>query len=93
MLDYLISLLNFTYNGTTYNLITTPWSKVLSWVDSYIAHATNNNGAWSTQVRDAYEILWKIGFAYSVLVVVLVILCAWFVYKVASGFTGWFKFR
>ena len=93
MLDYLISLLNFTYDGQTYNLITTPWSRILGWVDSYISHATNNQGAWSTQVRDAYEMLGKLGFMYACLVVVLIILCAWFVYKVASGFTGWFKFR
>ena len=93
MLDYLINLLNFTYNGTTYNLITTPWSRILGWVDTYISHSTNTQGAWSTQVRDAYEMLGKLGFMYACLVVILIIFCGWFVYKIASGFTGWFKFR
>ena len=93
MLDYLINLLNFTVNGQTYNLITTPWSRLLSWVDAYIAHATNGQGAWSTGVRDAYEMLGKLGFMYACLVVVLIIFCGWFVYKVASGFIGWFNFR
>lgn len=95
MLDYLVSLLNFTVDGTTYNLIITPWNRILSWVDGYIANSSGSygSGAYSTAVRDAYEMLAKIGFMYACLVVVLVILCAWFVYKVASGFTGWFKFR
>lgn len=91
MLDYLISLLNFSVNGETYNLITTPWVYLLGWVSDYELHQTN--GRYSTAVRDAYEVLAKLGFAYAFLVVVLIILCSWFVYKVASGFTGWFKFR
>lgn len=91
MLDYLISLLNFTVDGESYNLITTPWMKLLQWISDY--QANSQNAYYGTQVRDAYEILGKLGFMYAVLVVVLVILCAWFVYKIASGFTGWFKFR
>jgi hypothetical protein len=91
MLDYLISLLDFTINGTTYNLITSPWLFMLNWIESYKQYA--NNAAYSTAVRDAYEVLGKLGFMYACLVIVLIILCAWFVYKVASGFTGWFRFR
>lgn len=91
MLDYLIGLLNFTVNGTTYNLITTPWEKILAWINTYQQNA--NNAAYSTAVRDAYEILAKWGFASACLVVVLIIICTWFVYKIASGFTGWFRFR
>lgn len=91
MLDYLIRLLNFELNGVTYNLITTPWEKILAWVDSYMSYS--NNGAYSTQVRDAYEMLAKLGIASAALVIVLIIVSSWFVYKVASGFTGWFRFR
>lgn len=91
MLDYLINLLNFNVRGTTYNLITTPWEYILAWIDNYKASA--NNGAYSTQLRDAYEVLAKWGFAYSCLVVVLIIICCVFVYKIVSGFTGWFRFR
>lgn len=91
MLDYLISLLNFTVNGNTYNLITSPWSYMIEWISRYNSYSTSQ--VPSTAVRDAYYDLMKIGFMYSILVIVLVILCSWFVYKVASGFTGWMKFR
>lgn len=91
MLDYLISLLNFTVDGTTYNLITTPWNYIIQWANTYAA--SSNNGAYSTGLRDAYEILAKLGIASAALVVVLIIVCCWFVYKIASGFTGWFRFR
>lgn len=91
MLDYLISLLNFDVGGTTYNFILTPWGYINDWISNYLQYA--NNGSYSTAVRDAYYLLAKIGFMYAALVVVLLILCAWFVYKIASGFTGWFKFR
>lgn len=90
MLDYLINLLNFTVDGQTYNLLTTPWQRLLSWIATYQQY---NNNQYSTAVRDAYEALGKLGFMYSCLVVVLIIICCWFVYKVASGFTGWFRFR
>lgn len=90
MLDYLINLLNFTVEGQTYNLLTTPWQRLLSWIATYQQY---NNNQYSTAVRDAYEALGKLGFMYSCLVVVLIIICCWFVYKVASGFTGWFRFR
>ena len=93
MLDYLINLLNFTVNGTTYNLITTPWTKILEWIETYQANSTSGSASYSTAVRDAYEMLAKLGIASAALVVVLIIVCCWFVYKVASGFTGWFKFR
>lgn len=90
MLDYLINLLNFTVEGQTYNLLTTPWQRLLSWIATYQQY---NNNQYSTAVRDAYEVLGKLGFMYSCLVVVLIIICCWFVYKIASGFTGWFRFR
>lgn len=90
MLDYLINILNFTVDGQTYNLLTTPWQRLLSWIATYQQY---NNNQYSTAVRDAYEALGKLGFMYSCLVVVLIIICCWFVYKVASGFTGWFRFR
>lgn len=90
MLDYLINLLNFTVDGQTYNLLTTPWQRLLSWIATYQQY---NNNQYSTALRDAYEALGKLGFMYSCLVVVLIIICCWFVYKVASGFTGWFRFR
>lgn len=90
MLDYLINLLNFQINGTSYNLITTPWDRLLGWIATYQQY---NNNQYSTAVRDAYEALGKLGFMYSCLVVALIIICCWFVYKLASGFTGWFRFR
>ncbi len=90
MLDYLINLLNFEIDGSSYNLITTPWERLLSWIATYQQY---NNNQYSTAVRDAYEALGKLGFMYSCLVVVLIIICCWFVYKIASGFTGWFRFR
>ena len=91
MLDYLISLLNFSVDGVTYNLITTPWGYLIDWINLYKQYA--NNSSYSTALRDAYEVLAKLGFASAVLVIVLIILCSWFVYRIASGFTGWFKFR
>lgn len=91
MLDYLISLLNFSIDGVTYNLITTPWGYMIDWINAYKQYASNSS--YSTALRDAYEVLAKLGFASAVLVIVLIILCSWFIYKVASGFTGWFKFR
>lgn len=90
MLQYLINLLNFEINGNSYNLLTTPWERILSWIQTYQQY---NNNQYSTAVRDAYEALGKLGFMYSCLVVVLIIICCWFVYKIASGFTGWFRFR
>lgn len=90
MLDYLISLLNFSINGTTYNLITTPWLGLQTWITRY--QAANPNTV-STQVRDAYYDLAKLGFMSSILVVVLLIICTFFVYKLASSFTGWMRFK
>lgn len=90
MLQYLINLLNFEINGNSYNLIITPWERLLAWISTYQQY---NNNQYSTAVRDAYEALGKLGFMYSCLVVVLIIICCWFVYKIASGFTGWFRFR
>lgn len=90
MLDYLISLLDFTINGTTYNLITTPWLGLQTWITRY--QAANPNTV-SSQVRDAYYDMAKFSFMSSILVVVLIIVSAYFVYKIASGFTGWFRFR
>lgn len=90
MLDYLISLLNFTIDGTTFNLITTPWHGLQTWITRY--QAANPNQI-STQVRDAYYDLAKLGFMTSILVILLVIISAFFVYKIAQGFTGWFRFR
>lgn len=90
MLDYLISLLDFTINGTTYNLITTPWLGLQTWITRY--QAANPNSI-SSQVRDAYYDMAKFSFMTSILVVVLIIVSAYFVYKIASGFTGWFRFR
>ncbi len=91
MLDYLINLLSFSVDGQTYNLILTPWGYICDWIQNYINHTSN--GAYSSSVRDAYYQLAKIGFFYSALIVVLIIICTWLVYKIASGFTGWFKFR
>lgn len=90
MLDYLLSLLTFTIDGTQYNLITTPWLGLTSWITRYSAANPNNV---STQVRDAYYDLAKLGFMSSILVILLIIICTFFVYKIASGFTGWFRFR
>lgn len=90
MLDYLISLLNFTIGGTTYNLITTPWEKMLAWIQQYQQYHDNQ---YSTAVRDAYSELGKLGFMQACLVIVLVILATWLFYKIAHGFTGWMRFR
>ena len=90
MLDYLISLLDFTIGGTTYNLITTPWEKMLAWIYEYEQH---NNNQYSTAVRDAYESLGKLGVLQACLVIVLIILATWLFYKIAHGFTGWMRFR
>ena len=59
MLDYLISLLDFTIGGTTYNLITTPWEKMLAWIQQYQQYHDNQ---YSTAIRDAYTELGKLGF-------------------------------
>ena len=90
MLDYLISLLDFSIGGTTYNLITTPWDKMLAWIQSYEQY---NNNQYSSAVRDAYESLGKLGFMQSCLVIVLIVLATWLFYKIAHGFTGWMRFR
>ena len=90
MLQYLIDLLNFDIGGQSFNFITTPWIQIINWINTYKQY---NNNQYSTAIRDAYEALGKLGFMYSCLVVVLIIICCWFVYKVASGFTGWFRFR
>lgn len=91
MLDYLISLLNFTVEGTTYNLLTTPWACLYEWCRDYLTHV--QNASYSSQLREAYYMLAKLGFFYAILVCVLIGLCVFFVYKIASGFTGWFRFR
>lgn len=91
MLDYLISLLDFSVNGQTYNLITTPWTSLLQWIADYKSQYPSSS--YGSALRDAYETLAKMGMLYSALIIVLIILCTWFVYKIASGFTGWFKFR
>lgn len=90
MLDYLISLLDFSIGGTTYNLITTPWEKMLAWIQSYEQY---NNNQYSTAIRDAYESLGKLGFMQACLVIVLIVLATWLFYKIAHGFTGWMQFR
>lgn len=90
MLDYLISLLDFTIGSTTYNLITTPWEKMLAWIQSYEQY---NNNQYSTAVRDAYSDLGMLGFMHACLVVVLIIIATWLFYKIAHGFSGWMKFR
>ena len=90
MLQYLIDLLNFDIGGQSFNFITTPWIQIINWINTYKQY---NNNQYSTAIRDAYEALGKLCFMYSCLVVVLIIICCWFVYKVASGFTGWFRFR
>lgn len=91
MLNYLLSILDFETGGKTYNLILTPWEDLVNWANNYIAYS--NNGMYSTQVRDAYEMMAKLGICTTLFVLVLMILCTWLVYKVASGFTGWFRFR
>lgn len=90
MLDYLIHLLDFTVDGESFNLFLTPWQRMLAWISSYQQY---NNNQYSTAVRDAYEALGKLGFMYSVLVVVLLIICCWLFYKIAHGFAGWMQFR
>lgn len=91
MLDYLISILNFTVDGVTYNLITTPWGYLIDWIETYKTYS--NNSAYSTQLRDAYEMLAAIGINATFYVVALLILGTWLVYKLASGFTGWMRIR
>lgn len=93
MLDYLINRLSFVINDVTYNFIITPWQYMINWIEAYLANNTSSSTYYSTALRDAYEFLGKLGFAYACLVVVLIIISCWFVYKVASGFTGWFRFR
>lgn len=90
MFDYLISLLDFTIGGTTYNLIITPWEKMFAWIQSYEEY---NKNQYSTAVRDAYESLGKLGFMQACLVIVLIILATWLFYKIAHGFSGWMRFR
>lgn len=90
MLDYLISLLNFSINGVTYNLITTPWEKMFEWIDYYKQY---NNNQYSTALRDAYSDLGLLGFRQALLVLVLVIIATWLFYKIAHGFAGWMQFR
>ena len=91
MLDYLISLLDFTIGGTTYNLLTTPWEKIIAWVNTY--QSSSQSYSYSTAVRDAWVDLGKIAVADIALVVVLIIICTWLFYKIAHGFSGWMKFR
>lgn len=91
MLDYLISILNFTVDGVTYNLVTTPWAYLIDWINTYKQYS--NNSAYSTQLRDAYEMLAAIGINTTLYVVALLILGTWLVYKLASGFTGWMRIR
>ena len=90
MLDYLIHLLDFTYNGTAYNLLMTPWLGLQTWITRY--NVANPNTV-SSQVRDAYFDLAKLGFMGSILVVVLFIIATFFVYKIASSFMGWMRFK
>lgn len=91
MLDYLVHLLDFTISGTDYNLLTTPWLGITTWITRY--QTANPNQTASTAVRDAYYDLAKLGFFYSILVIVLIIICTFFVYKLASAFTGWMRFK
>ena len=91
MLQYLIDQLNFTLNGQTYNLITSPWQLILDWIRVYSQQSQNY--ASSQYVRDAYEHLGKIAVAQSAMVIVLLILCVWLLYKLAHGFIGWMQFR
>lgn len=91
MLDYLISLLDFNIGSVEYNLLTTPWSLMEQWITRYQSTATN---PWnSTALRDAYYQLGKLGFYYAILILVLIGLGVFFVYKIASGFTGWMRFK
>jgi hypothetical protein len=85
MLDYLISLLNFTVNGETYNLFLTPWTYTIAWFETAEGDAT--------QLVNAYLSLDALGWLFSVLVIVLLVVCCWLFYKIASSFTGWLKFR
>ena len=90
MLDYLIHLLDFTYEGTSYNLLMTPWIGLQTWITRF---NTLNPNTVSSQVRDAYYDMAKTGFFGAILVVVLFIIATFFVYKLASSFTGWMRFK
>ena len=90
MLDYLISLLDFTIGDTTYTLITSPWEKMLAWIQSYEQY---NNNQYSTAVRDAYSDLGKLGFMQACLVIVLIIIATFIFYKIAHVFIEWMRFR
>lgn len=90
MLDYLISLLNFSIDGVTYNLIITPWQKMFEWIESYKQYSNNQ---YSTALRDAYYDLGRLGFFQACLVLILVIIATWLFYKIAHGFAGWMQFR
>lgn len=89
MLDYLISILDFTVGGTEYNLFKTPWDYMIQWIASY----RQQTSQVSTAVRDAYFDLMKFAFWETCLVIILLVICVFFVYKIAAGFTGWFRFR
>lgn len=91
MLDYLISLMDFTIGDVEYNFITSPWSYLINWISRY--QQTSTNAYASTALRDAYYDLAKLGFFYSILVLCLLALGVFFVYKIASGFTGWMRFK
>lgn len=91
MLDYLIGLLNFSIGDKTYNLITTPWQELITWVKNY--QSNSSQSYYSTAVRDAWIDMAKVGVGQTALVIVLLIICTWLFYKIAHGFTGWMKFR
>lgn len=90
MLNYLIDLFSFSIGDSTYNLFTTPWERILSWISTYQQY---NNNQYSTAVRDAYYDLGKLGFMQGIFVIALLILGTWLFYKIAHGFSGWMKFR
>lgn len=85
MLDYLISLLDFTVDGVTYNLFTTAWTSTLAWFQL----AQDND----VQMGYAYMSLDALAICFSIMVIILLIVCCWLFYKIASSFTGWLKFR
>ena len=59
MLDYLISLLDFTVGGTTYNLLTTPWEKMLAWIHQYEQYnPTQILKKTKKRMKTANEMIW-----------------------------------
>lgn len=91
MFQYLINLLNFQIGNNTYNLITSPWEYIINWVSKYESQYQSSYP--STAVRDAWVELGKIAVGQAALVLVLVVVCVWFFWRVCRGFIGWMEFR